>query len=454
MKKIIKLFLVFLFPLNLFSQVTFQDISFQEALRRSKETSQLIFMQVESSICKQCNEVANKAFEDKELASNLSKTFICLRITADHPDRKVINSLYNVEKGFGSLFIDQDKTILHRYDRSTTRAEEYNKQIDLALIAAGESLKISELEKEYHNGNKAPWLMEQLLLKRKTLHLNTDTLLEEYAVMASEDSLKSIRTLQFISQMAPLIGSKSDYLLRKNNDLFRRAWYTMTLPVRSGINNQIIYKSMEKAVREKNESFAFRVANFARTIIENNLQAASKAFDMNMLYYYRDIHDTLNYLVRALNYYDQYFMSVEPDSIKKKDSLTKVGLLSQAPAEIIFKNADSFTRKKTIQYAPTTQYFTNELNKAAWSLYTMTNEPLHLKKALQWEKRANELFESSEAMDTYARILYKTGSRQEAIEWETKSISLRKKRGFNTSESENILAAMKKNSEKIDQYSQ
>ena len=64
---------------------------------------------------------------------------------------------------------------------------------------------------------------------------------------------------------------------------------------------------------------------------------------------------------------------------------------------------------------------------------------------MQWAKRANDFYDSPEAMDTYARLLYITGSRQEAIDWETKAIDLRKKQGYSTKEYETILESMKKN---------
>jgi hypothetical protein len=76
----------------------------------------------------------------------------------------------------------------------------------------------------------------------------------------------------------------------------------------------------------------------------------------------------------------------------------------------------------------------------------------YLQKALTWAKRALQFFESPEAMDTYARLLYKTGTREEAIEWMNKAISLKKTRGFNTKEYEDVAAKMQTNSLKIDSY--
>jgi hypothetical protein len=430
-----------------FAQLRFQDISFEEALNKSRKTNQLIFLQLESSSCGQCNEVANKAFQDQSLASELEQTFICLKITPDHPDRQAITGLYN--SSFGSLFISNDKTLIHKYSKSTTRAAEYKEQMDIALAKASEDLSVSELEKEY-NDNKSPAILEALLLKRKTLNLETDSLLDEYISLLPPDSLSSERALLVIAQMAPVIGSKPDQLLRKNYSLFNRVWYSMDVPVRVSINNQIISKSLKKAVKEKNESYAYRVAGFARSI-NNNAQSGLKSFDWSMLTYYKQTNDTANYFTRAVNYYDCYYMKVNPDSIKLKDSLSRKKLLAQSPVTIE-KRGDSVLKKKQIIYAPLTQNFTSDLNNAAWNFYIMTQNLFYLQKATAWARRANEFYESPEAMDTYARLLYKTGNKNEALEWMNKAISLKKTRGFGTQDYESILQKMKNNSIKIDNY--
>jgi len=347
-----------------------------------------------------------------------------------------------MKNGFGSLFVANDKSLIHSFPMTTTFAAEYKKQVDMFFDKAGESIKIAELEKEYKSGNKSTGIIELLLLKRKSLNLETESLLDEYVTLLPEDSLKSETTLLFIAQMAPSIGTKADNLLRKNFNVFNKAWYSMPMEQRVNINNRIIYKSMKKAIEEKNESLAYRVATFARNTNDKNPQAGIKAFDMNMLNYYRETNDTINYLVRAIYYYDRYYMIVNADSVKRIDSLR------QNPQSVTLAGGTMIT-KKMITYAPIGQTFTRELNNGAWSFYKMTSDPLHLKKALQWAKRANDFYDSPEAMDTYARLLYRTGSLQEAIDWETKAIDLRKKQGYNTKEYGTILESMRKK-DKID----
>ena len=78
-KELILLILLFL-NISLFSQVNFENLSLSEAFQKSKETGKLIFLQLESSDCLQCNEVADKAFTNKSLGEKLYQSFICIKI--------------------------------------------------------------------------------------------------------------------------------------------------------------------------------------------------------------------------------------------------------------------------------------------------------------------------------------------------------------------------------------
>jgi len=424
-----------------FPQVQFESLTFEQALLTASQAGKMLFVQFESPSCDQCNEVADKAFDDAKLGNQLKQGFVCIKIDAKHPDRNNIASLYDKENFFGTLFIAADGSLIHNFPKTTTRADDYIKEIDQALTKAGEGLRLNQLEKQRNQDKNNIFLTEQLLLLRKSLYLDTDTLLDEYVSILPPDSLQSTAILSFIAQQAPVLGGKADILLRKNYSLFVKAWNTLALPVRVGINNRIIYKSMRKAVRGKDLEYAYRVASFARNVHNQNTQAGMKAYDANILSYYRQISDTLNYLVRVVNYYDNYYMAVSVDSVKKRDSLNQVALLAKQQGEKIMRG-DSVVFKKTISYAPITQLFSRELNNGAWMLYTWTEDPLYLKKALQWAARANEFFDSPEAADSYARLLYKTGNKTEAIQQESRAIDLRKKRGYKTTEFEKVLADM------------
>lgn len=449
MKKYFAIFAIILLPHVFHGQVNFLNTSFEEALNRSSKSGLMIFLQFESAECERCNSAAYKAFEDETLANQLEEAFVCLKIDPFHPDRAEISKLYNI-RGFGSFIIDQGKNLIHSYPASSSAAETYKKQIDIALTKAGEDSRVNDLENEFRKGNKSLGMIELLLQKRKSLNLETDSLLNDYVKLLPADSIGSPATVLFISQFAPTFRSPAYFFLLKDYAKFIQTWHTMSLAVKSSINSRIIYKSMKKAIREKDEQYAYRVAAFARSTHGNNSNSGTKSYDANLLAYYKGINDTIKYLASAVKYYNTHLMVVSVDSIKMRDSMSYRKLISgfdTIKAKNV-KNGDRSTR--TVRFAPSAQRFTSQLNEGAWNFYRMTSDPILLQTALQWVKRANEFWQSPEALDTWARLLYKTGNNKDAFQKLDEAIALQKKQGYPASTYETTLAKMKEGLASID----
>jgi hypothetical protein len=435
------LLVLFLFPAcYAHAQVNYQPITLSEALARSNKEGKLIMVQYESVDCYQCNEVADKGLNDPEVSSRINQTFIPIKISSTHPDRALISSLFNIN-AFGTLFINQGSTLVHAYLQSTTFSGEYKKQIDLALNKSGETLKVSELEKEYKKGNRSPGFLEALLLKKRSLNLPTEALLDEYATSIPTDSLRSERVLQFIAEMAPMVNSLADKALRQDRMLFSQAWYKLSLQSRSNINSRIIYKSMQQAIKDKNEPFAKQTASFAQSIYTNPV-SGGKAFDRNMLHFYDETGDTTKYFRKAIAYYERYFLSVSPDSIRKTDSLNALRMMQSSPKDTV-RNGNMMTVRTSVAMSPIAQKFTWELNEGAWGFYKKTNNPYLLSIATEWSAKALEFIKTPEAMDTYARLLYKQGKKEEASKVLVEAITLKKERGFPTNDLEKLMDKIK-----------
>lgn len=437
------LFFVFLFIANLAqAQIKFQDITFQEALEKANTEGKLLFLQFEAATCNQCNEVANKGLADANVVKRIDEGFIPLLISMNHPDRTYIGQQYNFSKGFGTLFVIPSGTLIHTFNGTASFPGEYLKQMDLALEKAGESLKINELEALYKKGNKSPGLLETLLLKKRSLNLATDDLLDEYVTSLPADSLTSTRTLQFIAQMAPAINSKADKALRQDRMAFNKAWYAMNQPLRININNRIIYKSLTNAITTKNERYAKQVAHFARST-HSGSPSGIKAYDQNMLQFYEEIGDTAAYFQKAIAYYEHYFSMAHADSIKRVDSANRRRLMQNAKKDTIRHNNKVIIRS-SFAYSPLAQHAMKELNNGAWNFYKMTKSPSLLSMAMQWAAKALNYHESPEVLHTYACLSYKLEQKQQALSALSKGIALKEKEGYSAKEWNLLLDKMKK----------
>ena len=424
--KIIFLLSFIVFALNVSSQTVFQKISFEVAVTESQKTGKLILVQLESLDCEMCNYVVTKAFEDDKLLKKINETFIAIKVDSKHPDRNLINNLYDLkDKSFGTLFIDAFKNLVHRYDKTTTLAKDYDTEFGIALYKNSEVIKLNifgDIYNKYNNIND----LERWILARKELNLNNDSLLNTYAKNLIKDSISSARVLTFIAKQAPLMGSMADTILRRSNQ-FNAVWYAIPLKERISINNHIIWKSMQKAILEKNEIYGLSIANFAREIHEDKI-AGNKYFNYQSMKYFEAVINLRRYMEFATIYYDSNILKTTVADVIRIDSLQKVRMLENA-REIKTEIIGNIRRvTKSFAFNPAGQYYANILNEAAWFIYKNTNEKRYLQKALEWSTKGNQYFKKFEAMDTEARILYKLGEKKEAIELMEKAVQLKNER--------------------------
>jgi hypothetical protein len=349
-----------------------------------------------------------------------------------------------MQQGFGTLYINAEGTLVHKFASTTSSSKHYAEQSRLAIEKAGETLKVSELENEYKSGNKSIGFIEALLLKRQSLNLSTDSLLQEYVQLLPADSQKTLRTLVFIARMAPELGSRANSILRADRALFNQAWNTMKLPERVQINNAVITKSLNKAIAQKSEADARNTARFAMSTYQGNVEAGAKSYAVNMLQFFEQINDTSMYFINAIPYYNRYYMTVNVDSVKRVDSVKKTELLNEAPLTKTVISSTSYKNVKSISFAPRTQAYTNALNHAARNFYKMTSQPQLLLMAIGWIEKGLEFYESAEALDTYARLLYKSGQQTRAVDVQLRAIALKTRQGYPVKEMEAVLEKMRR----------
>jgi hypothetical protein len=429
--------------ISCFSQVEYDDALFDEVLTKARREGKLVFVQFASRSCRECNAVAEKGLSDKELSQLINQIFIAFYVDDSHPNRRQIETTYNLPDGFGVLFLNGDGTLIHKYAGSSTRPQPYKEHIDMALYRAGESLKVSELEKEYQNGNRTAGFMEQLLLKRKSLNLNNTDLLNEYVSLLPADSLSSLHTVQFIAFMGPELHHYAYKIMRRDTALFNRAWYSMPSAKRQAINSAIIRNSLNKAIQEKNESYAFQVAAFAQSRYTKRSITGIRVYSEQILEYYKRTNDTTRFLAVASRYYDLVMNTTNIDSLKKADLALQKRSLDTARKQVM-KTEYGYRVRTTVRYNPLTQRFHWDLKEGAWHVYKRTSDTALLAKATVWIETALNVLKTPEALDVYARLLYKQNDITKAIETEKQAITLRKKSGFVTSDFEVTLLQMQK----------
>ena len=455
MQTISKLLLISIFLVCSFSQTTaqlqFQNTSLDDAIQKAASSGKIVLANFVSASCSRCDEVANKNFAIKKLHEFILKKCIPLRISLDNKDRQKFIDEYNPDKKMGIYFISGNGELVHVLAAVLSSkmpqdkiSEFYIYQIEQAYskLAEGKA-SLKELDEEWRKNPTDIIAMELNLNRRKSLGLATDSLLDEYVKRLPTDSLTSSRTLRFIAQLAPSLFSPANEVLRAKYPNFLKAWFTMDLPTRIAINKKVISSSMKKAIALKNVVMANKVANFSDAINDNKV-AGQKSYYRQLLNYYSAVKDTLQSLSLTSFYYDRYYISQSKDSLlknvaKKQEDFHNHVLKKHTDTSML---ADSSNYK--IIYNEIMQSYTGLLNNAAWYIYTTTPNPKYLYKALEWAERAINVYESPEALDTYARLLYVTGNTTKAIKVQKQAIILLQNENFDTTNYTNALHKMEK----------
>ncbi|WP_081169685.1 thioredoxin family protein [Niastella populi] len=443
------LILILLTPAFSFAQFLSPDAPLQQAYIKATQQDRLIFLMIESEECQQCNDVADKAFQNDSLKNYVAANFVALRISPFHSDLNLLRDKYNYQGGNSVLFLDKWGTLVYRMNMSTTEYSKYLLQCRIALTKKAEADQLRSLEQDALTGKIETDRLYQLMQKRRTLSLPIDALLDQYVKQLPADSLNSITTIKRIAKMSPVLQSKADSAMRGNEQLFHQAWNSFYKGEQLAINREIIFKSRQAAVEEKSLSKAVEAAKFAR-LSHTDKDAGENAYNYSMMEFHRHIKDTAAFLKAAVVYYDRFLKKYSADSIKKLDSLRMAALARRKfnpPAQDTVGRPANFTRTtSTIRYRSQASHYSQLLNNGARSVYLMTNNPVYLKKALQWSVYANRFFETPYVLDTWARLVFKVDKNVDwAIQLEEKAIAILKNQGYSAAKHEEVVSKMKKN---------
>ena len=433
--------------------------SLDEAFKTAKKENKIVMLVIESEKCAQCNDVANLGLSS-ELAKRVMNASAVLVKVPKIPDE--LSGPYAVyylpPDFFGVVYMDADKNVLTVYHGSSSFYKSYLDNLEKAIKekeAGGGSL--NRLVNDYYGKKSGFETSYQLIDKIIKSGLEPkQEVIDELVQKAPADSANSLSFLQFVERAAAELWSLPHQYTIKNLDNYNMSWFRMSAAERSNINNRVFQKSVRKAIANKDVSYMYRVSSARSGMFQSSGPVVMQRVQQEtMLQYYKGVMDTGSYLMNASRYYETFFMTIDVDSITKIDSVKKANMFkvpltpppSGAPA-----SGGMIMQTQAVSFTPAAAYYENSLNDGAWTIYTYTKSPLYLSKALQWAKRAIEFMETPQAIDTYARILYKTNNRNAAIEWELKAIEMNKARKLSTSEYEKVLAAMKNGADKIDAF--
>lgn len=94
--------------------IHFEDISFEEALKKAKATNKLIFLDAYAVWCGPCKWMDAQTFRDKEVGEFFNANFINLKKDMEKGEGPVLARRFKVTAYPTMFFIDGDGTVKHK----------------------------------------------------------------------------------------------------------------------------------------------------------------------------------------------------------------------------------------------------------------------------------------------------------------------------------------------------
>jgi thiol-disulfide isomerase/thioredoxin len=359
-------------------------LSWQQVLAKAKKENKFIFIDCFTTWCGPCKMMSAKVFPLEEVGQFYNEKFINIKVQLDTTKNdneevkswfaagKELADKYNVKAYPTYLFFDADGQVVHRAIGSSDAATFIKKGKD-ALTADSQYYTAKRL---YERGKKDEALLLKLAL------LSTEVYDVPFAQEVAKTYLatqKDLLTEQNIKLLSNTIQKSSDFGFKEllnNPALFDKYNYPgfATQAIRNIIAREEIFPVIAPRGQKPTDNPDWDAV----------LKSAEKKYPL--------------YAKEAVGFY-------------KIESGKRAG------------NWPLFTAAVT-DYLKlySNNVMAGTLNDYAWMIFGKCDDMACIEKALNWSRQSLEGNDKEHMfIDTYANLLYKSGKKKEAIEWETKA---------------------------------
>ncbi|ALI99577.1 hypothetical protein DC20_12080 [Rufibacter tibetensis] len=438
------LFLIYLFVSALEVQaqkIKYETGTVEQVLAKARQEDKPVFIALTwpTSTSAKAPNYRNiiSALEDPAVAKLFNAEFLNVKVERNSAEGSKLTRQYSVKEYPTYLYLNPDGNLIHRSKSHSSSPKKYLDEVKAFKEKAASNFNLSYFQKEFDQGRRNADFLLQYLNLQKQMGLPADLdLLETYVSQLPVNAFDNFSTVQFILEQGPIVDSKAFVFSRSNKTILDSIYKTLPFSLRSQINNSIIDNTMRKATATKDAALAQKGAHFARITWDENYARGLRAYQTNMVNFYRSIKDTTNYLREAASYYDRYFMAISLDSVRKimtaqTEYRNSLLLPSKGKPATPPKPASGAVTRTESTYRTTstpTTSFVMQLNNAAYSIYeTGTRNPTYLTKAMLWSKRTIEVEPVAPYYNTLAHILYRLQLFAEAEAMQQKAVELASK---------------------------
>ncbi len=346
--------------------------SWDEVKLKAQKESKIIFVDAFTTWCGPCKWLAKNVFTNDTVADFYNSNFINVSIDMEKGQGIELAKQWAVKAYPTLLFIASNGEVLHRACGSM----EVAKFVQLGKDALNTETQFATAQKKYESGKADIKFLAAYVLQLQDNCMAFQKERDAYFSTQKEADLLSNQNWEIIRRTLKDIDSREFKYVESHQADFSKLYDAKM--VNETID--VIYESALIAPIRKDSLDNFN--SLRAKVLQRNTLAAKKAVANADMAYFKKKKDWDNYIKST----ERYIADFEPQNW-------------------------------------------NLLNSTAWTLFENISDKKQLESALNLAKKSVLLNENGANIDTYANLLFKSGDKKSAVEYEKKAIELAKKDG-------------------------
>ena len=362
-------------------QVNFEredSLDWKSVMAKVKQLNRCIFVYVYSSNSPVDQRFEKKTLKDWEVVDMLNVTFVNLRVNIDSAAGMEIAKKYRIGCSPGFLFLDKSANVIQKGSGYLSPKD----FVKLALTHRDPNVNtFAAFEQAFHADQPSPSVALTYLKALSESCMPTNDVAVNYLVSTKDTVCQMPEDWQILKEYVTDIESAPfNYLVNKRKVFI------------SKYNHDEVDAKIFDAYFDRGKELLFKEKADKNKFTAYKTRVVAVVFDRN-----KELGQTLDWAYADATANWKNYYSISKDLVKKYRS-----------KDAVFLNAAS---KKLLENMP---------------------EPKMMANVLPWAKKAAELNPTNENLDTYAKIVFKTGDKTQAIASENKAIAYAKTQELDT----------------------
>lgn len=362
-------------------------ITWKQVKAKAKAEGKFIFMDCYTTWCTPCKMMSDNIFPQKECGEFFNKNFISVKVQMDKTpkDNEAVKAWYkdvgNISTdyeitGFPTfLFFNPNGEIVHRLSGAYNTAKEF---IIDASDAFDPNKQFYELKKKYESGNREPEFLRNMAIMMHKM--GNDSIATKLATkyLYTQHDFFTKENIEIIGLFTSNVNSNGfEFFLNHipGVDTIMGNGFTFRLLEPIVFNEE--FPKVMSGNEEIKPDWELLKANISKKYPQIEQHAEDIITDGKIIFYGNA--NNWNKYVEAVEYY----LKLNADRVSAID-----------------------------------------LNRFAWNMLQSCEDTSYLTSALSWSKNSLQNNDDAICIDTYAKILYKLGRKEEAIANEEKAVKL------------------------------